>query len=143
MTPHLLTLLYELLDAHDDTTRLASARELDGRWRAHLDYLGDLQRVAREVLAQSVQQPAPQAGQVNAVDVMIDDYVSWREACAEVASSYGRWRLAEGREEVLAFSVYVAALDREEGAAIDYQQAVARVAAVSLRGRGSSRVRPG
>jgi hypothetical protein len=129
MTPHLLTLLYELLDAHDDTTRLASDQELDGRWRAHLDYLGDLQRLAREVLAQSVQQRAPEAGQVNAVDVMIDDYVSWREACAEVASSYERWRVAEGREEVLAFGVYVAALDREEGAATDYQQAVARVAA--------------
>jgi hypothetical protein len=129
MTPHLLTLLYELLDAHDDTTRLASARELDRRWRAHLDYLGDLQRVAREVLAQSVQQPAAQARQVDTVDVMIDDYVSWREACAEVASSYDRWRVAKGREEMLAFSVYVAALDREEGAAIDYQQAVERVAA--------------
>jgi hypothetical protein len=129
MTSQLLTLLYELLDAHGDTTRLANAQALDGRWRAHLDYLGDLQRAAREVLAESVQQPPAQAGQVDAVDVMIDDYVSWREACAEVASSYERWRLAKGREEVLAFSVYVAALDREEGAAIDYRQAVARVAA--------------
>lgn len=129
MTPHLLTLLYELLDAHDDTTRVAGAQALDGRWRAHLDYLDDLQRVAREVLAESVQQPPPEAGQLDTVDVMIDDYVSWREACAEVASSYERWSVAKGREEVLAFSVYVAALDREEGAAIDYQQAVARVAA--------------
>ncbi len=129
MTPHLLTLLYELLDAHGDTIRLATARELDGRWRTHLDYLNDLQRVAGELLAQSVQQPPPQAGQADTVDVMIDDYVSWREACAEVASSYRRWRFAKGREELLAFSAYVAALDREERAAIDYQQSIALVAA--------------
>jgi hypothetical protein len=51
-------LVYELLDAHEDTTRLASGQELDGRWRAHLNYLGDLQRVGRELLAHSVQQPA-------------------------------------------------------------------------------------
>ena len=44
-------LLYELLDAHVDTMRMA--RELDGDpdWAAHLDYLRDLQRVGREALA--------------------------------------------------------------------------------------------
>ena len=42
---------YELLDAHDDTARLADELVLDERWRAHLDYLRDLQRVAREELA--------------------------------------------------------------------------------------------
>jgi hypothetical protein len=129
MTPHLLTLVYELLDAHDETTRLASTQELDGRWRAHLDYLGDLQRVAREVLARSLQQPGPRGGPVDTVDLMIDDYVSWREACADVTSSYQRWRVADRSEEMRAFSAYVAALDREEWAAIAYQRAVARVAA--------------
>ncbi len=46
-------LVYELLDAHVDTMRMA--RELDGdpSWAAHLDYLRDLQRVGREALAQS------------------------------------------------------------------------------------------
>jgi hypothetical protein len=128
MTPQLLTLVYELLDAHNDTTRLASAQKLGGRWEAHLDYLGDLQRVAREVLAQSLQQPAWRGDPKDIVDQMIDDYVSWREACVEVASSYERWRVAPRREEVLTFSVYLAALDGEERAAIAYQQAVARVA---------------
>ena len=44
-------LVYELLDAHVDTMRMA--RDLDGdpAWAAHLDYLRDLQRVGREALA--------------------------------------------------------------------------------------------
>jgi len=47
---HLERLLYELLDAHDDTARLAA--DLPGTaWRAHLAYLRDLQRVGREALA--------------------------------------------------------------------------------------------
>jgi hypothetical protein len=47
----LTELVYELLDAHADTARLASLHELDERWAAHLDYLRDLQRVGREALA--------------------------------------------------------------------------------------------
>ena len=44
-------LVYELLDAHMDTLRMA--RDLDGdlAWAAHLEYLRDLQRVGRETLA--------------------------------------------------------------------------------------------
>ncbi len=48
----LVELIYELLDAHDDTSRLA--QEFGGRevrWAAHLDYLQRLQRVGREMLA--------------------------------------------------------------------------------------------
>ena len=49
----LAELVYELLDAHDDTTRLAAGDASNGdvRWRAHLAYLRDLQRVGREILA--------------------------------------------------------------------------------------------
>jgi hypothetical protein len=45
------SLIYELLDAHQDTVRLTDrgAGPLD--WQAHLDYLRALQRVARERLA--------------------------------------------------------------------------------------------
>jgi hypothetical protein len=43
--------VYELLDAHDDTARLGEGLEGDLRWRAHLDYLRGLQRVGREALA--------------------------------------------------------------------------------------------
>src|SRR3954466_10317710 len=47
----LVQLVYELLDAHDDTARLAVGWPLDERWAAHLDYLRDLQRLGRETLA--------------------------------------------------------------------------------------------
>ena len=71
----LVELVYELLDAHDDTSRLAQglgrddpsllaqglgrddpsrlAQEVgrDLAWAAHLDYLAQLQRVGRELLA--------------------------------------------------------------------------------------------
>jgi hypothetical protein len=58
-TPHnyLSGLLYELLDAHIDTIKLAGSLEQNGsldesqRWAAHLDYLRGLQRVGRETLA--------------------------------------------------------------------------------------------
>ena len=43
--------MYELLDAHDDTSRIATepARELV--WTAHLEYLRALQRTARKIVA--------------------------------------------------------------------------------------------
>jgi hypothetical protein len=44
-------LVYELLDAHVDTMRLAGRLDDDPAWAAHLDYLRDLQRVGREALA--------------------------------------------------------------------------------------------
>jgi hypothetical protein len=50
-TDHLSLLLYELLDAHVDTITLADSLSDNERWAAHLDYLRDLQRVARETLA--------------------------------------------------------------------------------------------
>ena len=44
-------LIYELLDAHVDTLRMAGDLEDDSAWAAHLDYMRDLQRVGREALA--------------------------------------------------------------------------------------------
>ena len=46
-------LLYELLDAHVDTMRLADGLDAEPTWAAHLDYLRDLQRVGREALARA------------------------------------------------------------------------------------------
>jgi hypothetical protein len=43
--------VYELLDAHIDTLRLAGELDQAPAWEAHLDYLRDLQRVSREALA--------------------------------------------------------------------------------------------
>ncbi len=48
---HLADLVYELLDAHCDTVRLADELREGVAWAAHLDYLRDLQRVGREALA--------------------------------------------------------------------------------------------
>jgi hypothetical protein len=53
-------LAYELLDAHDDTARIATGQNLDAHWQAHLSYLRDLQRVGREVLAHAGQQEGGQ-----------------------------------------------------------------------------------
>ncbi|MBV9004242.1 MAG: hypothetical protein JO181_06250 [Solirubrobacterales bacterium] len=50
-TDHLTDLVYELLDAHCDTIRLATEADESVVWAAHVDYLRDLQRVGREVLA--------------------------------------------------------------------------------------------
>jgi hypothetical protein len=46
----LTELVYELLDAHTDTVRLVDEPGTAG-WGVHLEYLRDLQRVGREVLA--------------------------------------------------------------------------------------------
>ncbi len=53
-TARLVELVYELMDAHDDTARLAQGLAGDVRWQAHLDYLQQLQRVGREMLAAGV-----------------------------------------------------------------------------------------
>jgi hypothetical protein len=45
--------VYELLDAHNDTARLADPLDLEPEWQAHLDYLRDLQRRGREALARA------------------------------------------------------------------------------------------
>ncbi|HEY1524049.1 MAG TPA: hypothetical protein VGF70_13630 [Solirubrobacteraceae bacterium] len=50
---YLAWLVYELLDAHQDTTRLAEGPADEEGWAAHLDYLRDLQRVGRERLARA------------------------------------------------------------------------------------------
>ncbi len=51
VTPEVAALVYELLDAHADTTELAGELAFDPRWAAHLDYLRALQRVGRSALA--------------------------------------------------------------------------------------------
>jgi putative lipase involved disintegration of autophagic bodies len=51
LSDDLVHLVYELLDAHHDTARLVEDVVEDEGWQAHLAYLRDLQRVARELLA--------------------------------------------------------------------------------------------
>jgi hypothetical protein len=51
----LARLVYELLDAHSDTQRLVQEQSNELQWHVHLDYLKDLQRLGREVLAQQIE----------------------------------------------------------------------------------------
>jgi hypothetical protein len=62
VSPKLVELVYELLDAHEDTARIADEHHDEERWAAnvdedcwaaHLDYLRQLQRVGRELLAEA------------------------------------------------------------------------------------------
>jgi hypothetical protein len=71
-----------------------------------------------------------QAQLVHLVDALIEHYVSWREECTAVALSYENWSRAESGDRTLAFSAYVAALDREELAAESYRRLTAEVAQV-------------
>jgi hypothetical protein len=48
-----VALVYELLDAHDDTARMVAESASEQAWEAHLDYLRALQRRSRQLLAGS------------------------------------------------------------------------------------------
>jgi hypothetical protein len=50
---YLTRLVYELLDAQDDTARLAGELASDPHWHVQLEYLRDLQRHGRESLARA------------------------------------------------------------------------------------------
>jgi hypothetical protein len=49
--PSLTDVVYELLDAHADTLRLAEPLADDPEWAVHTGYLRDLGRQGREALA--------------------------------------------------------------------------------------------
>jgi hypothetical protein len=52
-TEQLTQLVYELLDAHEDTARLVEDMASEAVWALHLDYLRGLQRAGREVLGKA------------------------------------------------------------------------------------------
>jgi hypothetical protein len=58
-SPAITTLLYELLDAHVDTLRLAGSLPQGSELEAHCAYLRDLQRVGREALARAAGEDPP------------------------------------------------------------------------------------
>jgi hypothetical protein len=53
----LTRLFYQLLDAHDDTARLAADLAVDSHWHVHLEYLSGLQCHGRELLARAITGP--------------------------------------------------------------------------------------
>jgi hypothetical protein len=53
ISEELTRLVYELLDAHEDTARLVADSASDSIWAVHLGYLRDLQRIGREALGRA------------------------------------------------------------------------------------------
>ena len=70
------------------------------------------------------------------VDDMIERYITWRERRGGVQEAYAAWHAAAAHDRNRAFHTYVAALDREQLAAEEYQLAVERSAAAP-RSNGS------
>jgi hypothetical protein len=67
----------------------------------------------------------------SAVDLAVDAYVAWREACVAVRAAYVSWRRAPSADATRAFHAYQAALDREELAAKVYAELIRRVGFVA------------
>ena len=61
------------------------------------------------------------------VDELIDAYVDWCDACAQVNDAYRFWSLKTGPRDRVGFALYMAALDAEEQAAGAYAALVTRV----------------
>jgi hypothetical protein len=64
------------------------------------------------------------------VDLTIEAYVDWREACGLVRDAHRSWGSATPAGAKIAFELYLAALDQEERAAVLYAGLVRRVADV-------------
>jgi hypothetical protein len=61
------------------------------------------------------------------VDEAFERYLDWRRHSSACASAYRHWTTtARSRESALAFATYTAALDREEQAAAQYENAIRR-----------------
>jgi hypothetical protein len=61
------------------------------------------------------------------IDELLDTYASWREGCVAVQEAYENWAGAGRGEEKLAYSAYLAALDREEHAATAYRRCAEQI----------------
>ena len=69
--------------------------------------------------------PSPQL-----LDAVMDGYVTWREESVAVNAAYHSWTKAPLEQRRLAFDHYLAALDREEGAASHYGRLIEEVGRV-------------
>jgi hypothetical protein len=61
---------------------------------------------------------------VELLDAQMENYMKWRAQSSRVAESYRNWKCAPSSERAIAFTRYLAALDREELAAGDYRRAL-------------------
>jgi hypothetical protein len=67
------------------------------------------------------------------IAALLERYVSWREECSAVRQEYQAWADADRDHRGLAYAGYVAALDREEHAALAYAEQSELVSRISLR----------
>jgi hypothetical protein len=71
-----------------------------------------------------------------ATDLLISDYVAWREARLRVRAAYSTWAHTSDNRK-LAFGAYLAALDQEEKAADGYARRIEHVRRfISIRAAG-------
>ena len=57
-------------------------------------------------------------------DRAFQHYLDWRDETATLEDAYDRWVRAPREERTFAFAAYMAALDREEHAAVRYEAAL-------------------
>lgn len=72
------------------------------------------------------------------IDAAMDSYVDWRQESAAVELAYRRCQQAASHDRDRAFDEYLAALDREEQAANEYQSFIERAGAAARGGVLSS-----
>jgi hypothetical protein len=63
------------------------------------------------------------------IDAVVFGYLTRREESFAVAATYESWMSARSDTRAIAFTEYVAALDREERAACEYQRLLKQAAA--------------
>jgi hypothetical protein len=71
--------------------------------------------------------PSRQADLIHLVDALIGYHGIWRQECGAVASSYENWNRGERVDEAVAFSAYLAAVERRELAAASYRRLIAEI----------------
>ncbi len=69
------------------------------------------------------------AREAQLADAQESSYAMWREASDAVAEAYRSWSAAPRGERWLTHAAYLAALEREEHAARDYQELVEQIRA--------------
>lgn len=60
-------------------------------------------------------------------DEVMETYVGWKEACSALQRAYAAWHAAPRHDRRLACAAHVAALDREQHAALVYACAIERL----------------
>lgn len=111
--------------AHADGTHVARAPRFDRvAHRAAVE--GTVNRPARDDVRREPVRELPwweRKSLAQLEDELVEAYVCWREACADVEGAYAGLDKAQRRDRGVAFAAFDAALDREQCAAVAYREA--------------------